>query len=391
MTVKTVNNKLIFWFAIVTVIISLCYYMFFAQDTDIESLLQQAIPEATNFEQLNKEPLVYQALKDSEVIEYCAIDKATGYQSSVVMLAAIDLKGNVKNVSIVDQAETPSFFNKLIDEEFFTQFNDLKINNGFEFGENIDAVTGATVSSLAVTKAINKAVKYVGENQLNINVRDPYTKIEFGNKEIALIIVMAMAVYATYKRKAKIRTFVLIFSVVVLGFWYNAFITYGILVSLLGGSIPPPQNLGWYILVAGTLILVFITGKNLFCYWMCPFGAMQELIHKLGVNGFKPSPKIDKWARKLPGFFAWVAIVLAFLLGNLHIASFEPFATLFNQVGTGLQWLLLPFVLFTSLIINRFWCNHFCPVGYVMKLVAKLKRNGVALWKKVRVGKTISS
>lgn len=384
--VKATKDKITFWLAIVSVITALCYYMFFAKNTDIEAVLHQTVPEADNFEQINKEPLAFKALKDNKVIYYCAIDKARGYQSLVAMLAVVDPDGNLKNVAVIEQQETPVFFGRLINKKFIDQFAGQKINNGFKLGENIDAVTGATVSSTAVTRAVNNAVKYIGASQLDISVRDTYSKVEFGRKEIFLIIVMALAVYATYRKKAGIRTFVLVFTVVVLGFWYNTFITYGMLASLLGGSLPPPQNLNWYVLVGGTLLLVSVTGKNLFCFWICPFGATQELIHKLGVRGFKVSPQIDKWAQKLPGVFAWFALVLAYIIGNPNIANFEPFATLFSQTGTNLHWLLLPLVLFASLIIYRFWCNYFCPVGYVMRLVAKLKRTVEKIWKKAANG-----
>ena len=49
--------------------------------------------------------------------------------------------------------------NALTDTEFLSQY--LGTSGDAEVGNNIDAITGATVSSKAVTRAVNSAVAYV--------------------------------------------------------------------------------------------------------------------------------------------------------------------------------------------------------------------------------------
>jgi polyferredoxin len=173
---------------------------------------------------------------------------------------------------------------------------------------------------------------------------------------------------------SRLKIFASVYSVLILGFWYNSFISYGVLVSILAGHLPSPEKVSWYILFGGAVSLILITGKNLYCMWICPFGAMQDLIDKIGFKGFKRNPFINKYALKIPAFIAWFAAVSALLSGNPTIAGYEPFATLFCQIGTSVHWLLLPVVIFSGFFIRRFWCTYFCPVGYVFNRMAVYRR-----------------
>lgn len=386
-------KTIIFLLAIISIVFSIIYYISVYEQADIEKVLPLAISEATRFEEINSNPLAFRAYKDSEVIGYCALGKASGYQSQIEMLVSIDLKGVVTNVIVFNQSETPSFFYRLIDDKFFSQFLDKNIENGFTLDKEIDAVTGSTVSSLAVTKAINVAITYIGENELQFdNVTNPYAELIFGYREIFLLMIIAFSILSMYLNTKKIRPLILLFSVVVLGFMYNVFITNISFATLFVGQIPSFENIYWWILLGMTIVIVFFSGKNIFFYWICPFGAFQDLLNKyITIKGFRPSHQVEKWALKLPAFLTWFALVMAFLYGNPNIASYEPFAVFFSQVGTGLQWFLLVIVVFSNFVIRRFWCRYFCPVGYIMFLISRLKRKGVRLWKKVKDGKTIFS
>lgn len=384
-------EKALFILGIVTVFIALGKYLFFTENYNLDNYVSQAIPQATEFKQINREPFVYEGRDDGELIGYAVVEKASGYQSPIIMMVGIDLQGNILNSIVVDQQETPTFFKRLIDNSFFDQFLGRNIIDGFS-DKTVQAVAHATISSNAVTKAINLGTFYVGKNYLHMNIPKLEYQVSFGKKEILIILLMATSVFATYQRKHKLRNFALLYSIIVLGFWYNSFITYGTIASMITGSIPQfSENTSWYILLVGAFGLILFTGKNLFCYWICPFGAVQEILAKISGFSSRPSSKIERYAKLLPGFFAWMALMLALLTGMPTAASFEPFATLFSQVGTNFQWALLPFVVLTSLIIFRFWCYYFCPVGYVLNLWVRLRTRGVRLWKRKENGKIISS
>ena len=121
-------------------------------------------------------------------------------------------------------------------------------------------------------------------------------------------------------------------------------------------------------------ITIFVFGRGLFCGWTCPFGSIQEIIHKVaGAVGLKryqfqlPQVWHDrlKWI-KYAVFFGLVVVSL-FSMGLAEIlAEVEPFKTTFLVGLTNRSW---PYVTFVAVIfgisifIERPYCKYVCPLG----------------------------
>ena len=85
---------------------------------------------------------------------------AYGYAGDITLLVGVSNEGTVTGLVVRDLSETNGLgANALTDTDFLTQF--LGTSGAAEVGSNIDAITGATVSSKAVTRAVNSAVAYV--------------------------------------------------------------------------------------------------------------------------------------------------------------------------------------------------------------------------------------
>ena len=86
--------------------------------------------------------------------------EAYGYNGEITVMVGVDLEGQVTGLVVRDLSETRGLgADALTDTEFLSQF--LGTKGEAEVGNNVDALTGATVSSKAVTKAVNAAVAYV--------------------------------------------------------------------------------------------------------------------------------------------------------------------------------------------------------------------------------------
>ena len=84
----------------------------------------------------------------------------SGYAGDVVLLTGVSSDGTVTGVVVRQMQETYGLGdNARKDVEFLKQF--LGTSGQAEIGFNIDAMSGATVTSKAVTKAVNSAVAYV--------------------------------------------------------------------------------------------------------------------------------------------------------------------------------------------------------------------------------------
>lgn len=108
------------------------------------------------------------ALKDGENIGYIFTVDEKGYGDTVSVMTAVNTDGTVAAVEILDASnETPGLGQNVKNSDFYTQFNGLAdnitvIRGGSANADNneINAVTGATISSKAVTKAVNRALGY---------------------------------------------------------------------------------------------------------------------------------------------------------------------------------------------------------------------------------------
>lgn len=83
-----------------------------------------------------------------------------GYADQLVLWIGVKNDGYVTGITVRDLDETFGLGRETAsDREFLLQF--LRNPGDAAVGENIDAVTGATVSSKAVAKAVNSAVGFV--------------------------------------------------------------------------------------------------------------------------------------------------------------------------------------------------------------------------------------
>ena len=90
---------------------------------------------------------------------------ASGSQGNIEMMVGLDAEGAVTGVSIVDNAETAGIGSKVMENEngVLDQFIGKSAADGeLSVGKNVDAITGATVSTRGVTSGVNAALAVAG-------------------------------------------------------------------------------------------------------------------------------------------------------------------------------------------------------------------------------------
>ena len=124
----------------------------------------QAMIDAAN-EQGGKLSEVYEVQSGGDTIGYAFKVTASGSQGNIVMIVGVDTDLTVTGVSIVKASETAGIGSKVIDNEATSagtgaldQFVGKSGAGTLVVKQNIDAVTGATVSTKGVTKGVNAAL-----------------------------------------------------------------------------------------------------------------------------------------------------------------------------------------------------------------------------------------
>ena len=83
-----------------------------------------------------------------------------GYADDIRMMIGISNEGTVTGLVVMEMAETFGLgAEALTDHVFLSQL--LNTSGEAEVGTNVDAITGATVTSKAVTRSVNAAIAYV--------------------------------------------------------------------------------------------------------------------------------------------------------------------------------------------------------------------------------------
>jgi polyferredoxin len=161
-----------------------------------------------------------------------------------------------------------------------------------------------------------------------------------------------------------------------IGFLCNYSLTVGSYIGLLSGQLPVfSERPIWYVMVPGILVITLVWGRNFYCSWICPFGAVQEgLYHSLNLFQFSPSSAIKSRIARFRWPLAWLAAILAFIFNNGQIAAYEPFAVFFSASGNTAQWIMMIVIVLASIAQMRFWCGSFCPVGLILQLLACARR-----------------
>jgi len=364
---KNLRNKIILFAAAFVFFITLGFSWTY-RDNDIIPFMNKVFPEAQSFQKIASSPVIYEGItKDQngkeEKTGYVVIEQAVAYGGPIKMVTGINPQGKIVGTVIAAHKDTPSFIDKVIDQKYLERFIGKDITDPLSIDKDIDRISGATFSSRGIAKAVSQGSHAVAREQFGLDVKDEVQPFKFGSKEISVIALVILMVIGVAFKQRKLRWVALLGSLVFIGFQYNTPISLANIAALLMGNFPSiRENLVWYILLIGIPVITFIIGKNFYCFWLCPFGALQEITAKVGGGKFKCCNKaIEAKAAKLRYILIYLALIGAFLTKSPSFAGYEPFATLFGRQGFGIQWLILPVVFFTSFFISRFWCRFFCP------------------------------
>jgi hypothetical protein len=346
---------------------------FVLEDRDVLSKMQRINQPGSSLEIISGQDLIrIGKVSDEEtgrITGYIALTETIGWGGPLLAATITDSAGVIDRVVIIEHRETHSYFRKLQNRNFFRQFSGKRVSEPLDTDSDIDAVSGATVSSLAFTDAVREGSHKLGTEVLNLDIIERERRFKIGLKEIVLLCLYVLVLVAMAKRKRLLRYAILTASLVFLGIYANASISIAGLSSVVLGYFPSIEtNLLWWILIPGILFIALSTGKNIYCHWLCPFGAAQEFISK--ISGIEIS--INRKSVQLVGyirfFLAWLSLMIIFLTLNPSLGAYEPFATLFGLEGIGLQWFILSAVLLGAFLIPLFWCRFFCPVKVVLQI-----------------------
>lgn len=123
------------------------------------------LPTADSFES-QEDGAYYTGLSGSELVGYVFETEASGYGGKVGVMTGIDTEGNITGVVILSHNETPGLGANAQKPDFLNQYLQPAPEGGLSVIKyqapaegQIEAMTGATITSTAVTNAVNQAIE----------------------------------------------------------------------------------------------------------------------------------------------------------------------------------------------------------------------------------------
>jgi electron transport complex protein RnfG len=128
--------------------------------------MKALVKDADSFTPVKGKKEWFNAQKGGEVIAYVVPAESKGYGGAIKMLVSVTPEGKIIDYDILAHNETPGLGDNAGKGAFKGQFKgkeskDLEVVKDKSKENNIQAMTGATISSKAVTKGIKEAVEQV--------------------------------------------------------------------------------------------------------------------------------------------------------------------------------------------------------------------------------------
>jgi NosR/NirI family transcriptional regulator, nitrous oxide reductase regulator len=379
---KEHTDRLLGVIAILTIMIA-WLAGFYRARANVMPFIHQAFPSANHFESTGTH--IYAAYQGNQIIGYVSIGQANGYGGPFEAAVGVDLEGNVTGFAIVDHKETPSFLKRVQSSNLIKTLIGKSYQEAFQLDQDVDGVSGATYTSIAIAEAVRNGSRQVASGPLGLSLPlETSRTIQFGLPEITLIALFATG-FISHRQKfpytKQMRWISMVAGLLIIGFYLNRPLTSANITQLLLGFWPTWQtNLYWYILIGGILFVLVVDNKNSYCDWFCPFGAAQECMGLVGGAKVHSAGKYKDKLKWLQRGLAWLAIVLALLFRNPGISSYEVFGTLFDLTGSPSQFILLGIVLLVALFIKRPWCGYLCPLRPLEEFIRMMRRWIIGLW-----------
>ena len=309
-----------------------------------------------------------------------------GYGGPVPLKIHIDKDGRLTAIEAEPNAETPDFFDRA--KELFSRWQGKTIDEAM--AEDVDAVSGATFSSKAIIRNVQRGLAYAqkrgqwGEDGSvgALGTSAPPIVGSVGNLVgaletsappiVALVAVLLGAVVPLFTNNRRLHLVQLVVNVVVLGLWTGTFVSYTLFLRLFAGgvSLSAIGTLAAPLLMLIVALLYPLAGRSgHYCAHVCPFGSAQELAGKLSRRKLRITPRVLRVLTALRNLL-W-GVLMALLLTGTCTAwiDYELFTAFLYSSASVWVTVLAALFLVLSVWVPRPYCRFVCPTGALLKSV----------------------
>ncbi len=356
----------------------------------------------------------------------------------ITLLVGLDLDGRITGLEITQHSE-PILAAGVSENDlkhYVDQYHGVRVDERVKLGGaerkgyvTIDGITGATITAMVMNATVMKAIKKVADSR-GIPLQPDGARqaqqamppVEMSNGQQApvwwlgettepfwasvwharwwqvavlcfalgiLTLILLFQDWLTRRPKLLkyIRIGYLLFTLLFIGWYALAQLSIIHVLTFINALL---HQFSWEAFLVDPLIFILwgfvaltllLWGRGVYCGWLCPFGALQELSFKIARRFSIPEIAIPDVVHERLTALKYVIFVALFGLSLQSIgyaaraAEVEPFKTAivlhFNREGIFLAYALALLVI--GVFNRKFFCKYLCPLGAALAIPAPLR------------------
>ncbi len=306
-----------------------------------------------------------------------------GFGGRLNLAVHIDASGTLLGFLVVRSNETPSYLDLLRNWLGSLKGKSLFAREPFA---GLNAVTGATISSNAMLSALQISGRRFAEEVVG---GQPSAQPDAPGRSWREHLPDTTGIYLTGAFVAafvvaqwggfRSRIVVLALTFLIGGIVLNAQYSTEQIATLLTLEAPTARLTGVFLLVVAVPLGVLLFG-NLYCGYVCPFGAAQELLGYVLPRRLRPvSPRDQMRLARFIKYVVLAVLILAFFVSrDRRTLAGDPLTSVFGlraAVSGWPAWMfgVIAVAVIGSLFYARFWCRYLCPVGAFLSLLNHIR------------------
>ena len=331
-------------------------------------------------------------------------DDISGYQGPTELLFKIDANDLLIDVKIRSSFDNEPYVEYARQERsFWKKFKGRSIANLAMLdldAEQIDGVSGATMTSNAVAETIREASKAYLSQQVAAysNVTNDEKSVSrarhwnFSSGEILTIILTIAAIFwsgSKLRGNRRARLLWQIICFIVIALVSGNLLSISLFSGWTRGGISYRLAPGLTLLLVVAFMMAILLKRNVYCDHLCPHGILQQWIRPVRKQHGPIAEPIfqlltSKKCVQSLSTIAWVSIVIGFLTliqpTGVNLSWLEPFDAYLLGFGFSISLIVWTISLIASRLSPLYYCRHACPTGKVLSYARRdRQRNRLTL------------